>query len=57
MTLLKHEETPAEAAEHTFRNVDLPPPLPPAEDSGGFGPGPARHRVRLQRQDELHDAV
>lgn len=56
MTLLKHEEAPAEAAEHMFRNIDLPP-LPPAEDSGGFGPGPARNCIRLQRQDELHDAV
>jgi len=30
---------------------------PPAENFGGFGPRPARHRVCLQRQDELHDAV
>lgn len=27
------------------------------ENISGFGPRPARHRLRLQRQDELHDAV
>lgn len=27
------------------------------ENVGGLGQGPARHRVCLQRQDELHDVV
>lgn len=27
------------------------------ENFGGLGQGPAGHRVRLQCQDELHDAV
>lgn len=29
----------------------------PAAHSGGFGAGPARHRLRLQRQEQLHDAL
>lgn len=29
----------------------------PVENIGGTGPRPPRHCVRLQRQDELHDAL